>query len=204
MPDAIGTPAARGRPPRTTARQFEVAALRLFTEQGYDRTTVDQIAAAAGVSRRTFFRYFDAKADVLWGAFDDEVRNLREALAGTAPDRPLMDAVREAVLTVNHYRAEDVPELRRRMKLVAEVPELAATAALHYDAWEQAIIDFVAERCAQPPDALYPLLVGRTTLAACRAAYERWVARADADLRRYLDEALRALARGFSATGRIT
>ena len=84
--------------------------------------------------------------------------------------------------------------------LNAGVPELAATAARHYDAWEQAIIDFVADRSGQPSDALYPLLVGRTTLAACRAAYERWAARGDTDLRVYLDEALRTLAAGFAVT----
>jgi mycofactocin system transcriptional regulator len=189
---------ARGRPPRTSARELEIAALRLFATQGYDETTVEQIATAAGVSRRTFFRYFDAKADVLWGAFDEEVTNLRAALAATPDDSSLMDAVRQAVLTVNHYRAADVPELRQRMALISGVPELAAGAMRHYDAWEQAIVDFVAARTGQPSDSLHPLAVGRTTLAACRAAYERWVARADADLRVYLDAALRALSAGFA------
>ncbi len=93
-----------------------------------------------------------------------------------------MDAVRTAVLAVNHYGAADVPELRARMSLISATPELAAAAALHYDAWERAIIDFVAARSRQPADSLYPLAVGRATLATCRAAYERWAARADADL----------------------
>lgn len=187
----------RGRPPGTSARALEVIALRLFTEQGFDDTTVDQIAAEAGVSRRTFFRYFASKSEVLWSEFDLEVADLRRELAAVHDGLSVMAAVRAAVLAVNHYRAEDVPELRARMSLVGSTPDLAASAALHYDAWERAIIDFVADRSGQPADSLYPLAVGRATLATCRAAYERWAARADADLGVYLDAALRALADGF-------
>ena len=192
------TETRRGRPPGTSARALELIALRLFAARGFDDTTVDQIAAEAGVSRRTFFRYFDSKAEVLWSAFDLEVANLRRELAALPDDIPVMDAVRTAVLAVNHYGPEDVPELRTRMSLISSTPELAAAAFVHYDAWERAIIDFVAGRSRQPADSLYPLAVGRATLATCRAAYERWVARADVDLGSYLDAALRALAAGFA------
>jgi mycofactocin system transcriptional regulator len=187
----------RGRPRGTSARALELIALRLFTEQGFDETTVDQIAAAAGVSRRTFFRYFDSKTDVLWNEFDAEVRTIRELLDRTPDDLSIMEGVRRAVLAANHYRVEDVPELRMRVSLLSSVPELVASAAIHYDAWERAIVDFVARRCGQPADSLYPLAVGRSVLAACRAGYDRWAARADADLTVYLDAALRALAAGF-------
>jgi TetR/AcrR family transcriptional regulator, regulator of mycofactocin system len=84
-----------------------------------------------------------------------------------------------------------------RMNLVGGVPALQSSAALHYDAWERAISDFAATRLGQPADSLYPLAVGRATLAACRAAYDRWSARADAELTYYLDAALAALAAGF-------
>lgn len=188
----------RGRPPGTSARALELIALRLFADQGFDATTVDQIAGEAGVSRRTFFRYFESKSEVLWSEFDLEVTNLRRELAALPKTLPIMDAVRTAVLAVNHYGPEDVPELRARMSLISATSELAAAAALHYDAWERAISDFVATRSRRPADSLYPLAVGRATLATCRAAYERWAARADADLRSYLDTALRALAAGFA------
>jgi TetR/AcrR family transcriptional regulator, regulator of mycofactocin system len=187
----------RGRPRGTSARALELIALRLFTDQGFEQTTVDQIATAAGVSRRTFFRYFDSKSDVLWSEFDTEVENIRGLLTRTPDDLPVMEGVRRAVIAANHYRAEDVPELRMRISLLSSVPELFASAAIHYDAWERAVADYVARRSGQPADSLYPLAVGRAVLAACRAGFDRWTARADADLTVYLDAALRALAAGF-------
>jgi TetR/AcrR family transcriptional regulator, regulator of mycofactocin system len=189
--------ARRGRPPGTSARQLELISLRLFSEAGFEETTVEQIAAAAGVSRRTFFRYFDSKADVLWHAFDGEVRALREAFAAVAPHVPLMEAIRQVVIGVNRYRAEDVPELRTRMNLIGSVPALQASAAQHYDDWERAVSEFAAGRLGQAADELYPLAIGRATLAVCRSAYDQWADRADADLTVYLDQALRALAAGF-------
>ena len=189
--------ARRGRPPGTSARQLELIALRLFTERGFEETTVEQIAAAAGVSRRTFFRYFDSKAAALWRAFDGEVRALQSAFRAVGEDVPLMDAIRQVVVGVNHYRAEDVPELRTRMNLIGSVPALAASAASHYDAWERAVSEFAARRLGQPAESLYCLAVGRSVLAACRAAYDRWSARADNDLPWYLDAVLTALASGF-------
>jgi mycofactocin system transcriptional regulator len=187
----------RGRPRGTSARALELIALRLFTDHGFEQTTVDQIATAAGVSRRTFFRYFDSKADVLWSEFDTEIANIRGLLTRTPDDLPVMEGVRRAVLAANHYRAEDVPELRMRISLLSSVPELSASAAIHYDAWERAVAEYVARRSGQPADSLYPLAVGRAVLAACRAGFDRWTARADADLPVYLDAALQALAAGF-------
>ena len=188
----------RGRPPGTSARELEIISLRLFTEDGFDETTVERIAAAAGVSKRTFFRYFETKADVLWHAFDGEVHALREAFAAVPADVPLMDAIRQVVVGANRYRAEDVPELRTRMNLIGSVPALQASAANHYDDWERAVSEFAASRLGQPTDALYPMAIGRATLAVCRSAYDRWVDRADTDLTAYLDEAIRALAVGFN------
>jgi mycofactocin system transcriptional regulator len=188
----------RGRPPGTSARALELIALRLFSEQGFEETTVEQIAAEAGVSRRTFFRYFDAKSDVLWHEFDGEVAELREAFARVPQDVATMDAIREVVVGVNRYRVEDVPELRARINLIGRVAALQASAAPHYDAWERTISDFVARRLDLAAESLYPTAIGRAALAVCRAAYDQWVVRADADLTVYLDEALRALADGFS------
>jgi mycofactocin system transcriptional regulator len=194
--------ARRGRPPGTSARDLELIALRLFSEQGFDETSVEEIAAAAGVSGRTFFRYFDAKAEVLWHQFDREIDELRTAF-DAVPDRvPMMTAIRQVVVSVNHYRADDVPELRARMQLIGSVPALQASAAPHYDAWERTVSAFAARRLGMAEDDLLSLALGRATLATCRAAFDRWVAMADADLTVYLDQGLRALASGFKEPAR--
>jgi mycofactocin system transcriptional regulator len=197
-----GAAGRRGRPRGTSRRQLEVIALRLFSEQGFDETPIEQIAATAGVSRRTFFRYFSSKTDVLWGEFDAEVETIAAALAAVPGSVPMMAAIRQAVVAANHYRAEDVPELRTRMNLIISVPALQSSAAPRYDAWERAISEFAAARTGQPAGSLYPLAVGRATLAVCRAAYDRWVARADADLTVYLDAAISSLATGFDPAAR--
>ena len=198
---AAAGPRRRGRPRGTSARELELISLRLFSELGFEDTTVERIAAEAGVSRRTFFRYFDSKANVLWSEFDAEVGTIRDALAQVPPDVPMLDAIREAVVTANHYQAEDVPELRMRMNLLSSVPALEDSAEVHYDAWEREISDFAAGRIGQPAGSLFPRAVGRATLAVCRAAYEDWSARADADLTVYLDAALVGLSAGFDPGG---
>jgi TetR/AcrR family transcriptional regulator, regulator of mycofactocin system len=188
----------RGRPPATSSRELRQIALRLFVENGFENTTIEQITAEAGVSERTFFRYFAAKSSVLWTEFEAEVDAIRAALAAVPDDVPMMEAIRRTVVSANHYQAADLPELRLRMSLIATVPALWSSAAEHYDAWERAVGEFAARRLGQPADSLYPLAIGRAVLATCRAAYDRWSARADADLPGYLDTALSALAAGFA------
>jgi mycofactocin system transcriptional regulator len=190
----------RGRPRETSARELELIALELFSAQGFAQTSVEQIAARAGVSKRTFFRYFDSKSAVLWHDFDREVAELRAAFAQVSRRTALMTAIREVVVAVNRYRAEDVPELRTRMQLIGTDSALQASALLHYDAWERTVSEFAAGRLGEPAESLIPLAIGRTTLAACRAAYDTWLARADADLTVYLDAAIRSLATGFRGT----
>ena len=177
---------------------MRLIALRLFAECGFDNTTIEHIAAEAGVSERTFFRYFTTKASVLWTDFETEVETIRASLTSVPDDVPMMDAIRGAVVAANYYHADDVPEMRMRMHLIATVPALSFSAAEHYEAWERAISEFAGRRLGQSADSLYPLTIGRAALAACRAAYDRWSARADDDLTIYLDAALIALAAGFA------
>ena len=98
------------------------AALDLFARQGYDDTTVDEIAAAVGISRRTFFRYYESKPDVVWGEFDAELGRLRDRLAEAPADEPMMDVLRRSVIATNRFGAGELDELRIRMVLSAPSP----------------------------------------------------------------------------------
>ena len=155
--------ARRGRPPSTSRRELRLIALRLFAECGFDNTTIEHIAAEAGVSERTFFRYFTTKASVLWTDFETEVETIRASLTSVPDDVPMMDAIRGAVVAANHYHADDVPEMRMRMHLIATVPALSFSAAEHYEAWELAISEFAGRRLCR---AAIAGIGGRTTATA--------------------------------------
>jgi len=190
----------RGRPPRTSIRELEIIALRLFSKQGYDNTTVEDIAAAADISTRTFFRYFNNKYDILWNEHEGEVIRLRAAFKKVDSSLPVLDAIRHVVVSVKVYQAKDVPEARTRMNLIATVPALQASSGSRNQEWERAVAEYVGARLGEPPESLIPVMIARTTQTACLVASEEWLARGDADLTQYLDQALRLLATGFGLT----
>lgn len=178
-----------GRPSVTSRAELEHVALQLFVTRGFEATTVDDIAAAAGIGRRTFFRYFASKNDVVWGDFDQGLADLRADLAGT--DGPLLDGLRSAVLSFNRYDAAELGWHRDRMRLILEVPALQAHATLRYAAWRAVIAEHAARML--PGDELLPRLIGHLCLGAAVTAYEQWLAEPDTDLEPLLDAALRAL-----------
>jgi mycofactocin system transcriptional regulator len=177
---------------------LEQAAFALFAARGFDETTVDDIAAAAGIGRRTFFRYFPSKNDVPWGAFDRELDRMRAMLKEIAPEVSLMDAVRLALIDFNHVPAEQVPLHRRRMELILRVPTLFAHSTLRFTAWRQVVAEFVAERTGRRPDDLAPQTIAHAVLGVAIAAYERWLDDPDADIGALLDDAMRQLDAAFA------
>lgn len=189
----MGRPDRGGRPPVTTAADIEQVTLELFTRDGFDETTVDDIAAAAGISRRTFFRYYASKNDVVWGDFDGLLRDLEGWLANTAADMPMMDAIAVAVVRFNSLLPEAIPAHRQRMSLILHVPALQAHSTLRYADWRDVIARFASRRLGQPVNALGPQLVGHVALGTAVAAYERWLNDESADLADLLTQAFAAL-----------
>jgi AcrR family transcriptional regulator len=113
----------RERKKARTRAAIQRHALRLFREQGYDETTVSQIAEAAEVSESTFFRYFPNKEDVvLWDEFDPRVADVfLSQPPGTKPITAVRTAVRQVL---GQLGPEQVADLRERMDLMMAVPEL--------------------------------------------------------------------------------
>src|SRR5215213_3831552 len=133
---------AIGRPPTTNREQIAAVALGLFERDGFEATTVEDIAAAVGVERRTIFRYFPSKNDIVWGNFDWVIERLRAHLDEADESVPLMDALRRAAVLSNRYPEDQLPGLRIRMTLITTVPALQAHSMLRYAAWRQAISEW--------------------------------------------------------------
>lgn len=183
------------------AQRLENVALELFASQGFDETTVDELAVAGGVGRRTFFRYFPTKLDVVLGELDDGLAALVAALADEPGDDPVA-AARAAFLAINHYAAAELPALRRRLGLIEDVPELAARATVRYRDWESALAADAARRWDDDPASLRAQVFGRAVVASMRAVFSAWHGRPEADadaLGGLVEEAFDALARGFAS-----
>ncbi len=172
-------------------------ALGMFDERGFEQTTLEDIARGLGIGRRTLFRYFASKNDMVWGDFDGVLCRLRGELAIRSPDAPLMDALRDAVIASNTYPDEALPELRTRMTLITTVPALQAHSMLRYAAWRGVVAQFAAERLGASAEDLVPRSLGYAALAASTAAFTHWVEHPREDLLTLLDRAYRLLAAGF-------
>ena len=178
----------------TTRAELEQVAFELFDRQGFEGTTVGDIARAAGIGRRTFFRYFASKNDVPWGGFEERLEQMRGRLAGCPPQTPMTEAIRLGLITFNQIPPGQEIWHRRRLELIMRVPALQAHSTLRYAAWRQVIAEFVAGRTGQPPDSLLPVTLGYAVQGVFVAACEQWLAGADTDLGRLIDAAVHGLA----------
>ncbi|MFC4565575.1 mycofactocin system transcriptional regulator [Nocardiopsis mangrovi] len=197
---ATGGRPVMGRPRVTSRAVLERLAFDLFARQGFDATTVDDIAAAAGIGRRTLFRYVASKNDLVWGDFEQHLGKLRRLLDASDPRAPMTDALRRAVVEFNRFDPREVPWHRQRMELILGVPTLQADATLRFASWRAVVAGFVAKRTGIAPSAMVPRLAGHVLLGASLTAHELWLEGGpDADLSALLDTAIRRSGAGLAA-----
>jgi mycofactocin system transcriptional regulator len=194
---AGGAARRAGRRPVTSRSEIEHIALDLFTDRGFDTTTVDDIAAAAGIGRRTVFRYYASKNDIPWGAFDEQLDRMRGTLDTLPGGLTVLAGVRLAVLDFNAVAPAELPWHRRRLRLILDTPALQAHSTLRYAAWRGVVAEYAGRRLDQPADALLPRAIGHASLGVALAAYERWLDGAG-ELGALLDEAFRSLENGLA------
>jgi len=181
-----------GRPPATSAAEIEHVALGLFAKYGFEQTTVDQIAAAAGIGRRTFFRYYRSKNDVAWGDFDDQLARFRASFAAVPATTSLAAALHDCIARFNDFPPDEEPWLRRRMALLLGVPALQAHSALRYTAWREVVAEFVAARRGEDPGDLVPQVTAHCALGTAVSAYQCWLRDEGNGLPELMDAALAA------------
>lgn len=184
-----------GRQPASSRTEIEHVAFRLFDEQGFEQTTVDDIAAAVGIARRTFFGYFPSKNDVPWGSFDEELVKFRAMLESTPPDLPVIQAVQRAVVQFNTVPPAEQPWHRRRLALILGTPALQAHSTLRYAEWRQVIVEFAAPRLGVPESSIDVQSIAYTALAVAISAYDVWLRDDGSDLLELLDRAFRVVVR---------
>ena len=164
-----------GRRRSTTPEHITDVALELFTARGFADVSADDVAHAAGIARRTLFRYYASKNAILWGDFDAHLAHLQELLHNVDPGVPLSQALRGALLAFNTFDQCETARHRQRMRVILETAELQAYSMTMYAGWREVIAGFVARRSDRKTTDLLPQTVAWTMLGVALSAYEHWL-----------------------------
>ena len=182
----------RERKKEQTRRALEAAALDLFERQGFDQTTVEEIAAACDVSPRTFFRYFATKEQLLHGD-DSEFAAVLDDLERRPATEPPLRSVRAAFDAMIERYADDREQLVRRARILAATPSLRDHAPDAHFGKIDAVADALARRdtaAGAPARPLELRLAVSVAFAAVHAAVDTWIADgATGDLFAMVDDA---------------
>lgn len=164
--DSMGRwqPNARGR--------LEQAAMDLFQTRGYDQTTVEEIAARAGLTERTFFRYFADKREVLFGSSKDLEKLIVDCIVEVPRTTAPLDAVTTALEATTPIFESRRVYARKRRGIIAAHAELRERELIKLASWAEAIAESLRQRGVGDPTAG---LIAETGIAIFRNAFERWI-----------------------------
>lgn len=188
-------PTLRERKRADTRERIEAAALALFLRDGYDHVTVAGIAAVADVAPRTFFRYFPAKEDVLFGRDDEVAKVIADAVATRPADEPPADTVRAVLHAMADWTQDNAELVRRRAQVMADTPALLGRDAGKRRRLDLATAVLLRRRTGAAARDPAPDVLARTASVAYDVGVEQWLARGGS-LRAHIDRALAALPAG--------
>jgi AcrR family transcriptional regulator len=178
-----------------TRQSIQEHALRLFAEKGYDATTVDEIAAAAGVSHMTFFRYFPRKEAVV--EYDEYDPLMAELIAARPPDEPPLTALHNAIRTgLQAILATDRDALLQRTRLVLSNPALRSRNVIAQDTTRDLFARALARRRGLAAPDLNATVQASAALGAVGVAVTAWADGEDDDPVALIDAAFAALQAG--------
>src|SRR5215469_9182773 len=197
----------RERKKLATRRLLRGAALDLVAEHGMANVTVEDIAAAADVSPRTFFNYFPSKEAALFGGHDpDRAAGLRDRVAHQAPGEPALDVLRTVLAQDAQDMADELRSLGgepadwlRRMKIARNDPQVRGAHAAQMARLERAIAEGLAMRLGADQETdPYPSVVAAAAVGVVRACIAFWAGSGGTVyLGQLIDQAFRALADGL-------
>jgi len=170
------------------------AAWPLFAARGYEATTVDAIARAACVSRRTFFRYFSSKEDVAVGTSDALAEDVLAALAARPPREPPLVAIQRSLRPVLASRLADPAEARAIVRLLRESRTLRRAMLERHARMEERLAALFAARArANPRKDPTPALLAFLTRALLDTAFNVWFDQRPKDAGAMIDDLFRRL-----------
>jgi AcrR family transcriptional regulator len=166
-------PGLRERKKQKTRGAIQREAMRLFQEQGYDATTVEQIAEAAEVSQSTFFRYFPTKEDVV--LLDDYDPLIARLISERPQDEPAAAAVRGAILEALRITfAEDEKLIRDRIGFMLSVPAIRAKMYEQSTATQDVFSAMLAGRTGRDPESFEVKVAAGIIIGALNIAVMQW------------------------------
>ena len=196
MSDVRTTPTLRDHARDAVRAEVQRQAWLLFAQHGFEATTVDRIAAASGMSRRTFFRYFASKDDLVLARMVESGAELVRALEGRPAQESPWAALRAAFQLIVGKQLTDPARSRRLQLMLRDEPAVRATVEEWRRRWTTLLTPVVAARLEGQDEyvALRAEALARSALECLEAAQELWAEREDAELGRLVDEAMGAVA----------
>ena len=188
-----------GRRRSTTWDHLSNVAIDLFSARGFDEVSVDDVAQAAGIARRTLFRYYPSKNALPWGDFDAHLERMRDQLSDLDPGVPIRDALRTALLAFNTFDEAETARHRQRMRVILQTAALQAYSMTMYAGWRAVVAAFVARRLGGKAGDLVPQTVAWTMLGVALSAYEHWLADESVSLTEALGDAFDTVSDGLGA-----
>ena len=186
-----------GRRRSTSWDHISNVAIDLFAARGFDDVSVDDVAEAAGIARRTLFRYYPSKSALPWGDFEAHLAHMRDLLSDLDPDVPIGDALRTALLAFNTFDDAETARHRQRMRVILQTAALQAYSMTMYAGWRAVVAAFVARRLGAKDDDVAPQTVAWTMLGVALSAYEHWLADESVSLLRALGDAFDTVSDGL-------
>jgi len=168
--DAV--PGLRARKRRQTRERLTRAAMALFLERGFEATTLDDIAAAADISRRSFFHYFASKEDVVFAWQEDSTAALIAAVAARPAGESMLAAAENAITAM--VRQLEPGEAIAMARLKRDNPALQARDQVKYEKLERALAEALGRRAGHKTEKLKARLVAMIATGAMRVGGELW------------------------------
>ena len=188
-----------GRRPSTTQDHITSVALDLFATHGFDEVSVDDVARAAGIARRTLFRYYPSKNAIPWGDFDAHLNLMRALLAEGDQRGDIAVALRTALLAFNTFDDAETARHRQRMRVILQTEALQAYSMTMYAGWRAVVVAFVARRLDMKETDLVPQTVAWMMLGAALSAYQHWLDDESVSLPQALGDAFDTVNDGLKA-----